>query len=318
MTTTQRFPLASTRETFGKVLLELGKENPNIVVVGGDLNKSTFANLFGAAFPERFFDLGAAEQNMMSLAAGLACAGKVPVCNTFAVFATGRPFDQIRTSIAQPNLNVKIVATHAGLSVGEDGTSAQAIEDLALMTSLPTMTVIAPADAVETEQAVRAALNHAGPVYIRLYRPATPVVHSKGCEFKLGKAELLRDGGDATVIACGVMVAAALEAAETLAGEGIRCRVLNMHTLQPLDEQAIEQAARETGAVVTAEEHLIHGGLGSLVATVLARCAPTPMEFVALQRYAESGKGDELLQKYGLTAADVAEAVRKVLRRKRR
>lgn len=313
----QKVATASTREVFGKALLELGRKNQDIVVLGADLNKSTFANMFGREFPERFFDLGAAEQNMMSMASGFASAGKVPFCTTFAVFGTGRPFDQIRVSIAQQNANVKIVCTHAGITVGEDGASAQSIEDLSLMTSLPTFNVVVPADGPETVQAVQAAVETKGPFYIRLSRSATPVIHNETHHFQLGKAEQLGDGTDATIIACGILVAPALEAADALRQEGIKCRVLNMATLKPLDEDAVEAAARETGAIVTAEEHYIHGGLGSLVASVLARKAPAPMEFVALTRYAESGKAEQLLEKYGLTAKHVATAVRKVLQRKR-
>lgn len=309
-------PKASTRERYGRTLVELGREDPRIVVLGGDLNKSTFTVLFAREFPERFFDLGAAEQNLMGVAAGLASAGKIPFCSTFAVFATGRAFDQVRVSIAQQNLNVKIVATHAGVITGEDGISAHGIEDLALMCALPTFTVVAPADAVETEEAVRVAARTPGPFYIRLYRPPTPLVHEGPCRFRLGKAEWMREGDDATIIACGSSVAYALEAAALLEREGISCRVVNMHTLKPLDEEAVEVCARETGAIVTAEEHYIHGGLGSLVAQAVARRYPVPMEFVALTRYAESGKPEELLEKYGLSAPHIAEAVRRVLRRK--
>ncbi|MBI4233186.1 MAG: transketolase family protein [Chloroflexi bacterium] len=310
------FATASTREAYGKTLAELGRENPNIVVLGGDLNRSTLTTYFAQEFPHRFFDLGIAEQNIMSVAAGLAASGKVPFCSTFAVFGTARPFDQLRIGIAQPGLGVKLVCTHAGIITGEDGVSAQGIEDLALMSSLPTFTVLAPADAVETVQAVRAAAAAPGPFYIRLYRPATPVVHTSGCRFQVGKAEQMRDGGDVTVVACGVMVASALEAAETLGGEGVSCRVLNMHTVRPCDEEAVERAARETGALVIAEEHYIHGGLGSSVAQVVARRCPVPVEFVALTRYAESGRPDQLLEKYGLTARDIAVAVRRVVGRK--
>jgi transketolase len=314
--TTQKAPTASTREVFGLTLMELGQENPNIVVLGADLNKSTFANLFGREFPERFFDLGIAEQNMISMASGFAASGKVPVCSTFAVFGTGRAFDQLRLNVAQARANVKLVCTHAGITVGEDGSSAHGIEDLALMTALPTMTVITPADGPETAQAVRAAIHIQGPVYIRLYRPATPVIHTGVFTFEMGKAEKLRDGKDATIIACGSMVAVALQAAEALQGEGVSCRVLNMHTLRPLDEHAIEAAARETRAIVTVEEHYIHGGLGSLVAEVLARTTPTPQEFVGLTRYAESGKADQLLVKYGLTPSSIANAARRAIQRK--
>ncbi|MBM3945986.1 MAG: transketolase family protein [SAR202 cluster bacterium] len=313
----QRVATASTREIFGRTLLELGRENPDIVVLGADLNKSTFANLFGAAFTNRYFDLGAAEQNMMSMAAGFAAAGKIPFCTTFAVFGTGRPFDQIRTSIAQPELNVKIVCTHSGITVGEDGKSAHGIEDLALMTALPTFTVISPADAPETVEAVRAAASHRGPVYLRLFRPATPVVHHEPFRFQVGKAEAMRTGSDATVVACGSMVAVALQAAEALQTEGVSCAVLNMSTLQPLDEQAVTAAARDTGAIVTVEEHYLHGGLGSLVASTLVTHRPVPLEMVGLTRYGESGRADQLLERHGLTPSRVAEAVRRVLARKR-
>ena len=242
-------PSASTREAYGAALVELGRENPDIVVLGGDLNVSTFTTPFAKEFPDRFFDFGAAEQNILSVAAGLASAGKVPFCSTFAVFGTGRAFDQMRVGVAQPSMNVKLVCTHAGLITGEDGVSAQAIEDVALMLSLPTVTVLTPSDGPETVAAVRAAAEIDGPVYVRLYRPALPVLHSNGYEFRLGEAETLREGGDVTLVACGSMVAATLEAAEMLASEGTSARVLNMHTLRPFDEEAVARAARETGAL---------------------------------------------------------------------
>jgi transketolase len=307
---------AVTREVFGKTLVELGREDPNIVVLGGDLNISTFANLFGQEFPDRFFDMGPAEQNIMSIAAGLASSGKTAFATTFAVFGTGRPYDQIRLGIAQPGANVKIVCTHAGISVGEDGISAQSIEDLALMCALPGFRVIVPADGPEAAEAVRVAARELGPFYIRLSRGATPVVHEDRFTFRLGKAETIRAGEAVTIIACGIMVAAALEAAERLVRDGIQCRVINMATLQPLDEEAVVQAASETGAVVTAEEHYRNGGLGSLVAQVLGRRVSVPLEVVALDGYAESGKPDQLLAKYGLSAGDVESAVRRVLERK--
>ena len=310
------FPTASTRETFGNTLAELGGEDPNIVVLGGDLNKSTFANRFGARFPDRFFDFGPAEQNIMGVAAGFASAGKTPIVSTFSVFGTCRPFDQIRISIAQPHLNVKIVCTHAGILAGEDGMSAHAIEDLALMCSLPGFTVVAPADSVETVEAVRAAVATPGPFYIRLYRPATPVVHQDGCDFVIGKAEVLRNGNDATIVAVGSTVPSALQAAEALGSEGIDCRVVNMHTLKPVDEAALLDAAAQTGAVVTVEEHYLHGGLGSIVAQVLGSSHPVPLAMVGLDRYAESGKPEQLLAKYNLTPADITKAVRSVLKRK--
>ncbi len=308
--------MASTREEAGKTLAELGEAFPNLVVLGGDLNKSTYANIFGAKFEKRFFDFGAAEQNIVSVAAGMAASGKIPVVSTFAVFATSRPYDQLRVSVSQPRLNVKVVATHSGVITGEDGVSAQSIEDIAIMCALPNFTVIVPADAPEARQVVRAILDHDGPCYVRLSRPATPVVHQNGYTFHLGRAETLRDGADAAIIACGIMVYAALQAADTLAGEGVSCTVLNMATIKPLDETAVLDAAVKTGAVVTAEEHYINGGLGSLVSHLLARKLPTPVESVALSGYAESGTPDKLLQAYHLTADDVAEAVRRVVSRK--
>lgn len=307
---------AITREVFGRTLLELGREDPNIVVLGGDLNVSTFAHLFGQEFPERFFDMGPAEQNIMSIAAGFASSGKTAFATTFAVFGTGRPYDQIRLGIAQPGASVKIVCTHAGISVGEDGISAQSIDDLALMCALPGFRVIVPADGPETADAVRVAAREPGPFYIRLSRTATPVIHEDGFTFRLGKAETMREGGAATIIACGIMVATALEAAERLARDGVQCQVINMATLQPLDEEAVVQAASETGAVVTVEEHYRNGGLSSLVAQVLGRRMSVPLEVVALDGYAESGKPDQLLAKYGLSVDGVESAVRRVLERK--
>ena len=311
MTTT-----ASTREEYGKTLLELGRSDPDIVVVGGDLNKSTFVYLFAQEFPHRFFDFGPAEQNIMSVAAGLAAAGKTVFVSTFTVFGTGRPYDQIRIGIAQPHLNVKIVTTHGGIITGEDGISAHGIEDMALMCALPGFRVIVPADAAEARAAVTAAAQTLGPFYIRLSRPATPVVHADGCDFKLGRAELLRQGDNATIVAFGIMVAKALEAAEALAAHGVQCRVLNMSTLSPVDVEALVAAARETGAVVTAEEHLGHGGLGSIVAQVLGEHRPVPLRQVALEGYAESGTAEALLEKYGLTAARIQAAVEQVIARK--
>jgi transketolase len=310
------FSTASTREVYGKTLVELGRRNPNIVVLGGDLNKSTFTHLFAAEIPERFFDFGPAEQNMMGVAAGLASSGKVPFVSTFSVFGTCRPFDQVRVSIAQPHLNVKIVCTHAGLLTGEDGMSAQGIEDLALMCSLPGFTVLAPADATETVHAIRAAAETPGPFYVRLYRPATPLVHPGGCDFQVGRAEVMRDGHDVAIVSAGAAVSRALLAADALAEEGVSCRVVNMHTLKPADEDAILRAAAETGAVVTVEEHYIHGGLGSIVAQTLGRGCPVPLEMVALAGYAESGKAEQLLEKYHQNPPDVQRAVKAVLARK--
>ncbi len=309
--------LASTREAYGKTLVELGKENPDIVVLDADLSRSTLTQLFAREFPSRFFDCGIAEQNMVGIAGGLAASGKIPFASTFAVFAPGRCFDQIRMSIAQPKHNVKLVSTHGGISVGEDGTSHHSVEDLALIGSLPGFTVIVPADAIETVQAIRAAAATYGPFYIRLCRPKTPLVYSEDYRFNLGKAVTMKPGKDATIIAIGLMVSAALEAAENLKREGVDCRVLNMPTLKPIDEVAVIQAADETGAIVTAEEHLEHGGLGSIVARVVARHRPVPMEFVAIKdTYTKSGKPAELLQHHGLTAEGIERAIREVVKKK--
>jgi transketolase len=306
----------SLRDAYGKTLVELGKENPDVVVLDADLCKSTMTQFYAAEFPSRCFDCGIAEQNMVGIAAGLAASGKIPFASTFAVFVPGRCYDQIRMSIAQPGLNVKLVVTHGGITVGEDGTSHHAVEDLALISSFPGFTVIVPADAIETAQAVRVAAATYGPFYIRLCRPKLPLVYDENYRFKLGKAVTMRQGREATIIAIGVMVATALEAADNLKREGIDCRVLNMPTLKPIDEAAIIKAA-ETGAIVTAEEHLEHGGLGSAVARVVARHHSVPMEFVAIKdTYAKSGKPGELLQRYGLTAKDIERAVRAVVKRK--
>jgi transketolase len=307
----------SPRDTYGRTLLELGGENPDIVVLDADLSHSTMTGYFAQKFPERYFNCGIAEQNMVGIAGGLAASGKIPFASTFAIFAMGRCFDQMRLCIAQPRLNVKLVVTHGGISVGEDGFSQQSVEDLALICSLPGFTVIVPADAIETAQAVRAAAANFGPFFIRLCRPKLPLVYDRNYQFKLGKAVTMRQGGDATIIALGLMVKIALEAAESLKGEGIDCRVLNMPTLKPIDAAAITKAAAETGAIVTAEEHLEHGGLGSAVARVVTKHKPVPMEFVAIKdTYAQSGKPAELFARYGLTAKDIEKAVRAAIKRK--
>jgi transketolase len=305
---------ASTREAYGKTLVELGGKNPNLVVLDADLSRSTYTNLFAQKFPERFFDCGIAEQNMIGIAAGLAASGKLVFVSTFAVFATSRCFDQLRMCLSQPKLNVKIVATHGGISVGEDGFSHHAIEDISLASSLPGFKVVVPADAIETAQAIKLAAEIEGPFYIRLSRPKIPLVYQDGYQFALGKAVVMRPGKDATIIANGIMVAKALEAAENLVRENIDCRVLNMPTIKPLDKEAIIQSAIETGAIVTAEEHLEQGGLGSRVAQVVTQHHPVPMAFIAIKdTYASSGKAEELLQKHGLTASDIEKAVRHLL-----
>jgi transketolase len=306
------------REVYGKTLVELGRENPNIVVLDADLSPSTMTGYFKKEFPERFFQVGIAEQNMIGVACGLAACGKIPFASTFAVFAPGRCFDQIRVSVAQAKLNVKIVSTHSGLTVGEDGASHQALEDLALTCSLPGFTVIVPADGVETEQSIRAAAVHKGPCYVRLIRGKLPIVCDSAYRFEIGKAAVMRQGKAATIMAIGTMMAPALEAAGTLAQEGIGCRVLNMSSLKPIDGIAVYNAAMETGAIVTAEEHQEHGGLGSKVARLTARHHPVPMEFIAVKnKFGMSGKPTELLVRYGLTAKDIAAAVRDVIKRKR-
>ncbi|MFC2034350.1 transketolase family protein [Chloroflexota bacterium] len=307
---------ASLREAYGKTLLELCRESLDIVVLDSDLSRSTMTNLTASEFPDRFFDCGIAEQNMVSIAAGFASSGKIPFASTFAVFLPGRCFDQVRMSIAQPELNVKLVATHGGISVGEDGTSHQSIEDLSLICSLPGFTVIVPADAIEAAQVTRAIANHYGPCFVRLCRPKVPLVHSDDYQFEIGKAATMKKGNDVTVIAYGIMVAPALEAASNLERAGIDCSVINMPTLKPIDVKAVVNAAA-TGAIVTAEEHLEHGGLGSIISQVVVNNCPVPMEFVAIKdTYAKSGSSSELLERYGLTSKDIEQAVHKVLKRK--
>ena len=308
----------ATREAYGEALKEIGGKNEQIVVLDADLSKSTKTNVFAKAYPQRFFNVGIAEQNLVGTAAGLAASGKTPFVSTFAMFAAGRAFEQIRNSVCYPKLNVKVAATHAGLTVGEDGASHQAIEDVSLMRSLPNMTVLVPADEEETRQAIAWAAAYQGPVYIRLGRMSVDNVSPEGYVFAPAKAAVLTEGNDVALIANGVMVTAALEAAKMLAAEGIQARVINMASVKPLDEAAVVSAAKETGAIVTCEEHSIIGGLGSAVAEVLAEQAPAPLERVGVKdTFGESGKPKELLAKYGLTAADVAEAARRVVARKK-
>lgn len=313
------FPLGeATRDAYGKVLLELGKENPDIVVLDGDLSKSTKTGLFAKQFPDRFFNVGIAEANMVGMAAGFANAGKIPFASSFAVFMTCKAFDQLRMCVAYPRANVKIVTSHGGISVGEDGPSQQSIEDVALTSALPGFIVAIPADGAATKGLVRRAAEHVGPVYIRTGRPKAPVVYEEGEQFALGKAKVHGDGKDVAIVANGLLVAEALKAAGTLAERGLGATVLDMHTVVPLDEARLVDAAERTGAVVVAEEHLLAGGLGAQVARCLAERRPTPIEFVAIREtYAESGKAEELLAKYGLTAAGILEAVERVLARKR-
>ena len=308
---------AATREALGPTLIRLQQAGADIVVVDADLGKSTSARAFKDAFPDRFLTFGVAEQNMISAAGGLSTTGHTVVASTFSVFAE-HAFDQLRMSIAQPNLNVKVVASHGGVSVGEDGASAQSIEDYALFGSLLNFTVCVPADVVEADAIIEAAVQAHGPWYIRTGRPRIPVVYTGGARFQVGKADMLRDGSDVTIVACGLMVGRSLDAATTLEAQGIHARVLNMATIRPLDTAALEAAARDTGAIVVAEEHLVHSGLGAMCAQALSRSTPVPMEYVGVQdRYGESGTWDEVLEIMGLTADGVVEATKRVIARKR-
>ena len=307
----------ATRDADGEALVELGNINKDVVVLDADLSKSTKTSDFSKAFPERFFNMGIAEQNLLGTAAGFAASGKIPFASSFAVFAVGRAYDQIRNTIAYPHLNVKIAASHAGLTVGEDGGSHQMLEDIALMRVLPGMTVIVPADAVETKQAVLAAAEYDGPVYIRLGRPKVPVLFDDNYRFQIGKGVLMQDGTDVTLVATGIMVSKALEAAELLQAEGISAAVINISTIKPLDAGLISKLAEKTGAVVTCEEHNVIGGLGSAVAEALAERHPVPMVRVGVNdAFGQSGLPDELLAKYGLTAENIAEKAKAVIARK--
>lgn len=307
----------ATRDAYGEALRDLGREHEEIVVLDADLAKSTKSWTFGAEFPDRFYNVGIQEANMVGMAGGMAMAGKVPFISSFACFVILKGFDQLRMAVSYPNLNVKIAGSHQGISVGEDGTSQQAVEDIALACSLPNLVVTVPCDEHEMRAAVKAAYAHQGPVYIRSGRPKAPLLHDREPEFAFGRAERLREGRDVTIIANGIMVGAAVVAHDRLAEEGISARVVNMATVKPLDQDEVEAAARETGAIVAAEEHLIHGGLGSVVAQAVARRHPAPMEFVGLDdTYAESGEPAALLRKYGLTADGIVAAVRRVLERK--
>ena len=308
----------ATRDAYGKAIVNLGAENSNIVVLDADLSKSTKTADFAKHYPDRFFNMGIAEANMMCTAAGFATAGKIPFASTFAVFATGRAFEQIRNSIAYPKLNVKIAATHAGITVGEDGGSHQAVEDVAIMRALPNMTVLVPADGEETRQAVLAAAEYKGPVYIRMGRLDVPLLFDQDYKFQIGKANILREGSDVAILAIGTMVSIALEAAEELNSQGINATVVNVASVKPIDEETILKVARETGAIVTAEEHNIIGGLGSAVSEVITGGFPVPVVRVGLRdTFGESGRPLELMEKYGLTKEEVMEAARKAVGLKR-
>jgi transketolase len=307
----------ATRDAFGETLLELGRENPGLVVVDGDVANSTRTEHFGKEFPERFFNVGIAESNLIGVSAGLAASGKKVVASSFACFMLCNAYDQIRMGVAFPVADVKLVGSHSGISIGADGPSQMAVEDIALATSFPNFKVLVPADEPSARAATRAALEVEGPFYIRTGRPRVPVVHSERIDFEVGVAVRLREGRDATVIACGLMVAVALEAAQELGAKGIDIRVLDMHTVKPVDTEAVRAAASETGAIVTAEEHVLEGGLGSAVAVAAAGVHPVPMEFVGVRNtYAESGAPEELLDKYGLMPRHVVDAVERVVARK--
>ncbi|AYO30076.1 transketolase family protein [Biomaibacter acetigenes] len=311
-------PKVATREAYGQALAELGEEIKDIVVLDADLSKSTKTSVFAKKFPERFFNMGIAEQNLMGTAAGLATCGKIPFASTFAIFAAGRAFEQVRNSICYPQLNVKIAATHAGITVGEDGATHQSIEDIALMRAIPHMTVINPADAEEAKQAVRAAALHKGPVYLRFGRHPVETIFDENYKFEIGKGVILKEGKDVAIIATGVMVGEALKAAKILAGEGINAMVVNISTIKPIDKEVILKAAG-CGAIVTAEEHNIIGGLGSAVAEVLAEEKPTPIKRIGIaDEFGQSGNPDELLKIYHLTAEDIAKAAKKIIKIKTR
>ncbi|MCR6545382.1 transketolase family protein [Dehalobacterium formicoaceticum] len=307
----------ATREAYGKALVKLGAQNKQIIVLDADLSKSTKTAEFAKAYPDRFFNVGIAEQNLMGTAAGLATTGKIPFVSTFAMFATGRAYEQVRNTIAYPKLNVKIAATHAGLTVGEDGASHQSVEDIALMRVIPNMTVIVPADGVEAEGAILAAAEYDGPVYIRLGRLGVPVINDADYQFQWGKGVVFREGTDVTLIGTGVMMSFCLEAAQLLEEAGISAQVVNIHTIKPIDRELILACAKKTGALVTAEEHSVIGGLGSAVADVLSEAYPVPMKKVGIQdTFGESGKPLDLLNKYGLSTSKIVEAAREVLNRK--
>ncbi len=305
----------ATREAYGKALVKLGKVNDDVVVLDADLSKSTKTNDFLKAYPDRFFNMGIAEQNLVGAACGFAAAGKIPFASTFAMFAAGRAFEVIRNSACYPKLNVKICATHAGITVGEDGGSHQSVEDISIMRSIPNMTVLVPADAVETEKMIFAAAEFNGPMYVRLGRSGVPVLFEEDYKFEIGKGVVLREGNDVTIIACGIMVNEALIAADMLKEENIDARVINMSTIKPIDTELIIKAAKETKAIVTAEEHSIVGGLGSAVSEVVCESHPVKVKMVGMNDcFGESGTPAELLEKYGLTAKNIVEKVKEAIK----
>lgn len=310
--------MIATRDGFGNELVELGKTNDKILVFSGDLEDATRAEYFKKAYPSRFFNLGITEQDVVGTAAGASTLGFVTFATSFAVFLTNRAYDQIRMDVCYNNCNVKVVCSHAGLTVGQDGASAQCLEDFAIMRVLPNIRVICPVDNIEVCKATRTIVAENGPIYMRTSRAPLPVITQQSDPFVIGKANVMRDGKDVAIIACGIMVSESLAAAEILKGQGIEARVINMHTIKPIDKDAIIAAAKETGAVVTAEEHQMYGGLGSAVVEVLAQHQPVPVEMVAVaDSFGESGTPEELLKAYHLKDVDIAQAVRKVIKRKK-
>jgi len=309
---------AATREAFGKALVELGASNPQVVVIDADLSKSTYTAEFGKKYPERFFECGIAEANMVAIGAGLASSGKIPFVSSFSAFVLNKGFEQLRVTAAFPRVNLKAVGTHSGISIGEDGPSQMSIEDISLGCSLAGFVVMCPADEVAMTRLVKAAAEYDGPLFIRAGRAKAPVVYPPDQEFEIGKAIQIADGSDVTLVATGLLVAESLLAADLLDAEGISARVIDMHTIKPIDRDLIARAAQETGAIVVAEEHLVDSGLGVRVAQVVGETHPAVMEFVGIQNtYAESGPPNALLDKYGLRAKNVAEAARRALKRKR-
>ena len=310
-------PGVATREAFGKALVDLGRENKNVVALDADLSKSTYTHFFAKEFPERFVECGIAEANMMAIGAGMASSGKIPFAASFSCFAINKGFEQLRATVAYPNVNLKVVGTHSGISIGEDGPSQMSIEDLGLACSLPGFTVLSPSDEVCMRALVFAAAAHVGPVFLRAGRPKAAIVHAAGQHFEIGGSVQLTDGRDLTIIAHGLLVAEAIRAQEALDAEGVSARVIDMYSIKPLDRNAIARAAGETRAIVVAEEHLVATGLGVRVAQVVAETHPCPMEFVGIQdTYAESGTPEELMEKYGLVASNVIAASKRVLSRK--
>lgn len=309
--------MVATRNAYGVALLELGKTNKNIIVLDADLSKSTTTRKFADKYPDRFFNMGIAEANMMGTASGLASCGKSVFVSTFAIFATGRAWEQVRNTICHCNLNVKIVATHAGLGVGPDGASHQMNEDIAIMSSIPNMVVIEPCDGHETQKAVNAILEINGPAYLRLGRSAVPIITNKDHKFEIGKGATFREGNDISIIACGIMVKKALEAAEILSNAGIEATVINIHTIKPLDKEIIINAAKNTNAIVTAEQHVLNGGLGSVISSCVAKEYPVPIEMVGIDnRFGQSGDPDVLFKEYDLTTECIVKAAKKAVSRK--